>query len=521
MKKYTDANAVQWDAWFVNRTTPAGTETHAFYLQNGPLTPQSDPRIGWGVGHASSYDGFTWTAHESILPPLFCEDNPDDFHSKFTGCAVNRDDVCYLFYTMRDRARGSQRIGLAISHDWEHFEIWRDNPVVVNEDRHPIPVATADGSERTGTLIGFSNLSDYDWNIVDGRDFIVVERENTDGLGCYSGYYAAAADLGGSCPVGVIVMLRSHDLTHWTDPRIVYHVDHHGVLEVPDVFYMDGRWVLCCLSGMNYSGRSVTRDPYATNVTIVAYADSPDGPFLEIEEDNILIGGPTQSGFTCRSFEMAGERRLVYIDRTDLDASRRKNALSLPKILRMDDGRLRPHYCPIPPSLMGAPLPITGWTDEPNSFAWRTFGGKTTYEDGLLQLVSAPKDYHATSLLLPASTASAGSAQLSATLTLRGNGGIFLRSHGCPWVVLFEASEGRVGLYRLYNFDPIAMRKFSVREDAPMAVRCLLVDDVLELYVDDVLLLQCGLPTDALTHLGFVADRGTLRVSDIEICELL
>ena len=518
MKKYTDPTALQWDAWFVNRETPKGTQTHAFYLQNGSLTPQTDPRNGWGVGHAASYDSFHWENLPAVLPPLFDESNPMDFHSKFTGCAVNLDDVCYLFYTMRDRDRGSQRIGVAISRDWVNFEPWEGNPVVVNEDSRPIPVA---GSDRTGTLIGFNNLKDYDWNIVDCRDFIVVERED-DGRGKYIGYYAAAADLGGSCPVGVIVAVRSHDLLHWTDPSIVYHVDHHGVLEVPDVFFMDGKWVLCCLSGMNYSGRRVTTDLYASNATIVAYADGPDGPFLEIEEDNILIAGPTQSGFTCRSFLRDGERHLVYIDRAEIDTSHRKQAMSLPKILRMDDDRLRVHYCPLPSEHVAPALPIEGWNNEQNSFAWRTFGGTTTWQDGTLTLRTAPKDYHPVSIPLPAEVAEDGAVMLQAKVQIHGNGGLFWRCRHLPYMLLWESGEGRVGLYRSYSFEPIAMRTFPVEEGRTYQLRCLLNDDVLELYVDDLLLLQCGLPTThGLSHIGFVADRGELVASDIEINHLL
>lgn len=328
MKKYADSIAVTWDAWFVNR----GTTTHAFYLQNGPLTPASDPRYGWAVGHATTENGIDWTERQSVLSPLFDQNNPADFHSKFTGCAVNRDDVCYLFYTMRDRERGSQRIGVAISHDWEHFEPWEGNPVVVNS---PSPIPVSGGG--MGTLIGYENLANYDWNIVDCRDFIVVEE--SDG---YVGYWAAAADLGGTCPVGVIVMARSRDLLHWSDQRIVYTVDHHGVLEVPDVFFMDGKWVLCCLSGMNYSGRAVTGDFYASNATIVAYADTCEGPFIEPAQDNILIAGPVQSGFTCRSVVRDGKRYLYYIDRAVP-----KNNLSLPKELCMKDGALRATYADI------------------------------------------------------------------------------------------------------------------------------------------------------------------------------
>ena len=522
MKKYMDSSAVQWDAWFVNRDTAQGVETHAFYLQNGPMQPATDPRTGWAVGHAVSTDGFHWEECESVLPPLFDDANPADFHSKFTGCAVNRDDVCYLFYTMRDKHLTNQRMGVAISRDWVHFEPWEGNPIIVNEDRVPIPVSTSDGSSKTGTLIGFNNLKDYNWNIVDCRDFLVVERDNSDGLGMYSGYYAAAADLGGECPVGVIVMLRSHDLLHWTNPRIVYHVDHHGVLEVPDVFCMDGKWMLCCLSGMNYSGRAVTADPYASNATIVAYSDSPDGPFLEIEDDNILIAGPTQSGFTCRSYMRDGERLLVYIDRTDLDVTRRKNALSLPKILRMDNGRLRPHYYPIPAEHLGQAIIPEHWNAEQNSFAWKTYGGVCEWETAdALTLKTAPKDYHMVSIPLSQEIATEGSIMLCADVTVEGGGGFIFRSYGVTYAVLLEPRMQKIGLYRLYSFDPLAARSVPLKNGASCSLRLILVDDVLELYVDDVLVMQCGVPTGQLTHVGFAADRGQLQASNIQIIPLV
>ena len=521
MKKYTDPKAVQWDAWFVNRNTEDGVETHAFYLRNGPKSPEVDQQEGWAVGHAVTTDGYAWEALPAVLPPLLDESRPDDFHSKFTGCAVEKDGACYLFYTMRDRERASQRIGVSISHDWLHFEPWEGNPVVVNEDTIDIPVALPDGKQGKGRLIGFRTLSDYDWNIVDGRDFIVVERDDSDGLGRYSGYYAAAADLGGRTPVGVIVMLRSHDLLRWTNPRIVYHVDHNGVLEVPDVFCMDGKWVLCCLSGMNYSGRAVTADPYASNVTIVAYADRPDGPFLEDENDNILISGPVQGGFTCRSFMMDGERALVYIDRAGFSLADGKNALSLPKTLRMDEsGHLRAYYHPLPMRYVGEPLPLV-WRDEQNSFAWRTFGGVTTADEREVRLATDPKDYHATAMALPAETAAEGSAMLCADITVWGRAGMFLRARGCPYVLLLEVPERRIALYRLYNFEMLAARTFAVEEGREYKVRLLCVDDVLELYVDDVLQVQCGLPTANLSHLGFAADRGELTAKSIEIRGLL
>ncbi len=508
MKKYSDPGAVQWDAWFVHR----GNTTHMFYLKNGPLGA-TDPSDGWSVGHATTENGYDWTVMPSVLPPLFDDSNPMDYHSKFTGCAVNRDDVCYLFYTMRDKDKTNQRIGVAISKDWEHFVPWENNPVVVNDDRTPIPRSCPDGKDQSGTLIGYRTLPRYDWNMVDCRDFIVVEdQDSKDGKKRYYGYWAAAADLGAACPVGVIVMAQSYDLLHWSDQRIVYAVDHHGVLEVPDVFYMDGKWVLTCLTGMNYSGRAVTEDPYASNATIVAYSESPYGPFVE-EKDNILIAGPVQSGFTCRSVMRDGKRLLYYIDR-----AANGNALSLPKELQLNDGVLRAHYCSLTTLHQTEPLPLSDVFAETNSFAWKTYGGTAVREaDGSLRLTTTEKDYHAVSYLMPPCVSEAGAAMLRANIEIDAEGGgLFIRAGGNAYVLFFEPPQQRVSLWKLYSFEPIAQRKWT-KPTTACQIRCILADGVIELYVEDVLLLQCGLPTESLTHIGYAVDRGTLRVSNEEL----
>ena len=311
----------------------------------------------------------------------------------------------------------------------------------------------------------------------------------------------------------MIVMARSRDLLHWSDQRIVYSVDHHGVLEVPDVFEMDGKWVLTCLSGMNYSGRSVTGEIYASNATIVAYADGCDGPFEEPAEDNILIAGPVQSGFTCRSVLRGGLRYLYYIDR-----AAGKNSFSLPKELHLIEGKLRATYCRALDERLGEPLPVQDFANEQNSFAWRTFGGTHTLENGMLTLMTAPKDYHAISMALPQDIATEGSVMLQARLQLSGEGGgLFLRTANCPYLLLLEPALERVALWRLYSFENVATRRYPLCVGEAYELRCILIDGVIEVYIDDVLVLQCGLPTQPLTHIGFAADRGSLIADNIVI----
>jgi hypothetical protein len=140
-------------------------------------------------------------------------------------------------------------------------------------------------------------------------------------------------------------------------------------------------------------------------------------------------------------------------------------------------------------------------------------------QDGVLTLTTAPKDYHAVSLPMPQSIADEGSVMLQATVRVDGEGGgLFLRTANCPYLVLLEPGLGRIALWKLYSFESVAARSYPVQAGKAYHLRCILIDGVIELYVDDVLVLQCGLPTQPLTHLGFAADRGTLTATQISVC---
>ena len=483
--QYRPSDNVMFDAWFVTR----GDEIHAFHLQNGSVSHPEDPN-GWAIGHAVSKDGINWSPLPSLLPPLFDESCPEDFHSKFTGCAVNRGGDCYLFYTMRDKAATNQRLALAISHDWVHFERYEGNPVVVNDPE---------------TLIGFENIGKYDWNIVDCRDLVVVEAGKDE----YYGYYAAAADLGGRCPVGVIAMVKSSDLLHWSKPKIVYAADHAGVLEVPDVFFLNGKWVLTCLCGMNYSGRAYSDDEYAANGTFYALSDSPEGPFVMPETNGLLLAGPVQSGFTCRSYLFPGTDRriLTYIDRPA-----NGTAMSYPKELVLEDGILKARFFEPLADHFGEPLPLPAPAKEQNSFAWKTYGGEAKEENGTLTLVTGEKDYHAVSFPV-----AAPGAVIDAKIAVNAfGGGVFLRTD-CPYLLLLEPEKGRVALWKLYSFEPVGIRSVNLERGKEYAVKVLLCGHVSEVYLDGVLTLQCGLPPPTVASLGIAADRGKVTARDIVI----
>lgn len=94
----------------------------------------------------------------------------------------------------------------------------------------------------------------------------------------YYAYFATATDVGREHPIGVVAMAESTDLLHWGNQQIVYTPRQNGMIEVPDVFEMDGKWYLTFLTGPHYAGRSLTDDDYVCNCTLYATADSPRGP---------------------------------------------------------------------------------------------------------------------------------------------------------------------------------------------------------------------------------------------------
>ena len=485
------------DAWFLN----VDGVLHAFHLRN--YRPGTE-HIEWPVGHVVSRDLLHFEAMPDILPPLLDSQNPMDFGGKFTGCCYTdpSDGSHLVYYTMRDNQRTSQRFGACRSDDMEHFTLCPENPVLEPD---------------SNILIGYDNIERMDWNIVDCRDLVVVQNP-ADGL--FYGYFAAAADVGRQCPVGVIAVAVSDDLVHWRDQSIVYAPRQNGVIEVPDVFYFDGKWVLTVLTGTHYAGRSIVSDPYVHKCTIYATADSPRGPFVE-GEHNILIGGVENSGYTCRTFLFEGKRYLMYVD-----CSYGGNTLSLPKEIAMRDGRLCAKYAPIVGKLhvrqTSRPDRLEPLELLPNSFAWRTFGGKAERMDGGYRIKTNPLDYQGA--LLPEKTAGfelsfVQSMQAVAAGCMVGvydaNGWLKF-----PCFFAIEPDQKRIMLSKGFGFEYVSAREYPFAQGESIPVRLIMTEGVCEVYIDDVLLLQCGMDTGDSMRYGFFCDRGQAEFRDVEAYEL-
>lgn len=312
-----------WDTWYLNHEGAV----HAFHLQ--VLAPESQRtlREAYGIGHAVSYNLLDWKELPNALEPGEVGSGED--LNIFTGCAFEREGACYLYYTQRDsRNEGRiQRIALAVSRDFCHFEKCADNPVI---EPDPAYFCTEDSPAL--------------WGIVDCRDLVVVE--NPDGAGYY-GFYAARMPAR-EMPEGAgIACVYSEDLFHWRSVGPVFTTKRHTIIEVPDVFYMEGRWYMTLLVSNDYGSRDLFEEEELVGGTIYAVSDTIDGPYTE-EPDNVILGSRLPNGITCRSLVFEGKRYVLYtmVERQGYHdcGVPSPGLLSTPKEYRIVSGRLRAVY---------------------------------------------------------------------------------------------------------------------------------------------------------------------------------
>lgn len=89
--KYKGSYFDMWDTWYLN----VNDTIHGFHLK-------SHSGENWNVGHVYTKDLLHFYKMRDILEILPKEKYPDDCLGKYTGCAVEKDGVYYLYYTMRN-----------------------------------------------------------------------------------------------------------------------------------------------------------------------------------------------------------------------------------------------------------------------------------------------------------------------------------------------------------------------------------------------------------------------------------
>lgn len=191
---------------------------HLFYQYN----PKHCDWASMHWGHAVSKDMIHWKDLPIALRPDQDYDN-DPEGGCFSGSAVEKDGMLYLFYTASMSRGGElyQTQCLVTSEDGVNFEKYVGNPLI---------------SERPeGTLEPFRDPKVF---AAAGKWYMVVggsaESENPEGD-------------------GRVFLYESEDLYEWKYKRAI--LTSNGklgtMIECPDLFELNGKWVLTC-SPMNH-----------------------------------------------------------------------------------------------------------------------------------------------------------------------------------------------------------------------------------------------------------------------------
>ena len=497
---YSPKGMAVWDTWFLSH---AG-RVHCMHLQRH--RKGSDRPVGeedW-IGHAVSDDLIHWEELPLVLGPG--QPGGGDDLQPWTGCLIEHDGRFYLFYTMRSsRDKGMfQAIGLALSDDLTNWRRYEGNPVIEPDPRwyvnkaHPLP---------TGK--------------VDCRDLLVIRDPNRDG---WLGYYAASIppDSANERPeTSVIACVQSGNLFQWEHLEPAFAPRKYATIEVPDVFELDGQWYMTCLTGHGYGSRGMFSDPRVTWGTIYALADLPEGPYTELSE-NVLIGAAEPNTISCRSAEFEGRRYLFYTlkqkdDRTD-GGELCHGVLSIPKELRTaGDGRLLPCYSDrVNP---GEELRLNWNRFEDGSRGmifspgrWRVDGGccRGVVRSGWGRYVLEEPQ--------------AGDFLLCARVRMEkgiGAGVVFRHKdagNSAAAILDFDAQE--ILYTELPEFGHIESRGVKLERGETYLLRILASGEFIEVYLDEVLLLQVLRYRLGCGQIGLLVDRGTAEFRDLSISPL-
>lgn len=494
--KYKGSYFDMWDTWYLN----VNDTIHAFHLK-------SHAGEDWNIGHIKSDDMLHFKKLRDVLEPLPEEEYPDDCLGKFTGCAVEKDGIYYLFYTMRDRYR-SEKIGLATSTDLKYFKEYENNPVLV-PDKTIFSVYPK--GEKT-----------------DCRDMLVVHDEERKK---YFGYFAAMADIQGRGVLGVIGVAESTNLIDWNNQKIVYIPDFNGVVEVPNVFKIDGKWYMTLMTSTQYGAKGAVSDINLNSYIIWAVSNTPDGMF-KCEKDNVFLGSTLiNNGYALRCVDFKGKKYAMYIDRSEYGA-----AISLPKEVKVKNGILNPYYTDILKNIRtGKKYENPHFIKEQSNFAWRMVSaGEINNTENNIKITG----YKNSLQTFRANEISVNS--MEAEFNISGNfseAGFVLFCSSEDFNVLPKddvlwnsymwnayyislCKDEHVVMLNEGMVNPICKRNFNFKDITELHIRIIAMEGQLELYIDDVLFIQCGIKTEKYISPGLFVFSGDAEIKNFKVYEL-
>ncbi|MGI6689569.1 MAG: hypothetical protein ACOX63_01760 [Christensenellales bacterium] len=484
---YHPSNAYVWDTWCVEKNH----EVHLFHLQR-PLDDKPESKyIASALGHAVSTDLINW--HE--LPPVLYPAPPgalDDMQA-FTGCSYQNGDTNYLFYTMRSsRDNGRvQYIGLATSEDMATWTRYEQNPII---EPDPSLYVSRFNALPNGT--------------VDCRDLMVVEDPKGNG---YYGFYAARIKAKYMWQSTAIAVVYSKDLKKWEHlPEPAFVPEQFGLIEVPDVFFLHGKWYMCCLVDGYWANRNIMKQTSLGTGTIYAVADSVEGPY-RLNDDFVLCGGDRKNtGYANSSFMYKGTRRMINTERgTD--------TVSPPMIVYVNDkGNLRLKFDPLTEGYRTATL-----ADPNNPLSVVKFSLSPHFElpsgdiqqNGNVYTATAVQGWHASWL-----NALSEDIEMSCELDIDGVAAGLCFGDSA---FLLDTLRNEVVSGQMDAFDEATIREWPLAANKNYHLRVRIRHPRLEIYVNDELVIQSIVHSNrGAYNPGIIVDRAKAIVKQLYIYRL-
>lgn len=491
-----------WDLWFA----VDNDVVHMFYQQGLAPGSKRDPDHANYIGHAVSSDLLDWTEHPLSIGPD--EKGSLEDMWPWTGCAVMNCGTCFIYYTMRSSQENGrlERTGLATSTDFENWDRYPGNPVLECDPRWYI------------------NKTDLDkYTRIDCRDFLVVEDFERR---VWFGFYAARIPAEEQAETSVIGCAMSTDLVNWEPMPPAFAPAKYGTVEVPDIFPLNSKWYMTCYTGTGHGNRGTFSDHNVLRGSIYAVADKPEGPYYEIDGDNVY-GAAAPILNSTRTVEFKGCRYAF----STCDMPEHGGTLTHPaQVVTQPDGKLKLAYTPITASLrkktLISPNSLPPIKSLPFSIAyWAKFpGGQWKQEDG------AYKGESRTGWQTADIGVGAKNIELEAIITIESGAaaGLVYRPNSddtgtdSDIAIIIDIELQKILVTRTPVMQELYIRDCPLKTQQLYHLRVSIRYPLIDVYLDDILIIQCAAKNVPMTNpsVGLFVDRAKVRISDLFAYEL-